>query len=50
MASLAVGKSVGVAPDADLYFIAEWHGRAKAGGGWELQLGPLAQAMTASWA
>ena len=27
VASLAVGGTVGVAPEADLYFIGEWHGR-----------------------
>jgi hypothetical protein len=26
VASIAVGKNVGVAPEADLYYIAEWHG------------------------
>lgn len=26
VASIAVGKTVGVAPEADLYYIAEWHG------------------------
>ena len=29
VASIAVGKTVGVAPDADLYFISETHGRYK---------------------
>jgi Subtilase family len=32
VASIAVGKTVGVAPGADLYFIAETHGQGSAGG------------------
>ena len=45
VASIAVGQNVGVAPGADLYYIAEWHARSKAGGGFEFELTPLAQAI-----
>ena len=45
VASIAVGRNVGVAPAADLYFIAEWHARSKAGGGFAFELTPLAHAI-----
>ena len=45
VASIAVGHTVGVAPQADLYYIAEWHARSTAGGGIEFELTPLAQAI-----
>ncbi len=45
VASIAVGKTTGVAPEADLYYIAEWHARPKTGGGFEIELTPLAQAI-----
>jgi len=45
VASIAVGKSVGVAPEADLYFIAEWHSRSFGALGSECVLPPLARAI-----
>ena len=45
VASIAVGKTVGVAPQADLYYIAEWHARKAGGQGLEFELTPLAQAI-----
>jgi hypothetical protein len=45
VASIAVGKTVGVASGADLYFIAEEHGRSTPGGGFEFELSPLAQSI-----
>ena len=45
VASIAAGKTVGVAPQADLYYIAEWHGRMTGIGGFEFELTPLAQAI-----
>jgi hypothetical protein len=45
VASIAVGSSVGVAPEADLYFIAEWHAKANASGGFDFALEPLASAI-----
>jgi hypothetical protein len=45
VASIAVGNSVGVAPEADLYFIAEWHAKANASGGFDFALEPLASAI-----
>jgi hypothetical protein len=44
VASLAVGKTVGVAPQADLYFIAEFHVTSR-GGRDELDLDPLAKSI-----
>jgi hypothetical protein len=41
VASIAVGKTVGVAPEADLYFIAEFHATSR-GGRDEFDLSPLA--------
>ena len=43
--SIAVGKEVGVAPGADLYFIAEWHEKKIDDGLWDFVLTPLAQAI-----
>jgi hypothetical protein len=44
VASIAVGKTVGVAPGADLYFIANWSGTWK-GGTFEYDFSYLAQAV-----
>jgi hypothetical protein len=44
VASIAAGQSVGVAPEADLYFIAETHGEIKAGR-FEWDFKPLAQSI-----
>jgi hypothetical protein len=44
VASLAVGKTVGVAPGADLYFIAESHATTR-GGRLEFDLDPLAESI-----
>ncbi len=45
VASIAVGKTIGVAPEADLYFIAEWHGKRNASGSLDFVLAPLAQSI-----
>lgn len=45
VASIAVGKSVGVAPGADLYYIAETHGTFSEEGGFEWDLSWLAKAI-----
>lgn len=45
VASIAVGKSVGVAPEADLYYIAETHGTFDRGGRFEWDLSWLAQSI-----
>ncbi|HKI19290.1 MAG TPA: S8 family serine peptidase [Isosphaeraceae bacterium] len=45
VASIAVGKSVGVAPEADLYYIAEWHARSLGALGFEFDLPPLARSI-----
>ena len=45
VASIAVGKTVGVAPQADLYYIAEWHVRPAGKEGFQFELTPLAQAI-----
>jgi hypothetical protein len=45
VASIAVGKTVGVAPDADLYFIANWPGTWDNRGGFYYDFGYLAQAV-----
>ena len=45
VASIAVGDNVGVAPQADLYYIAEWHARSATGSTIEFELTPLAQAI-----
>jgi subtilisin family serine protease len=44
VASIAVGKTVGVAPGADLYFIAEMHATSR-GGRLEYELEPLAESI-----
>jgi hypothetical protein len=44
VASIALGKTVGVAPGADLYFIAETHGEVK-NGQFDWDFKPLAQAI-----
>jgi hypothetical protein len=44
VASLAVGKTVGVAPEADLYFIAEWRG-SPSGDPSESDVRPLAESI-----
>jgi hypothetical protein len=44
VASIAVGKTVGVAPEADLYFIAETHGEVK-NGRFDWDFKPLAQSI-----
>lgn len=44
VASIAAGKSVGVAPEADVYYIAETHGERK-GGRFEWDFRPLAQSI-----
>jgi hypothetical protein len=44
VASIAVGKTVGVAPEADLYFIAEWHG-SLSGDPSESDVRPLAESI-----
>jgi hypothetical protein len=45
VASIAVGKNVGVAPEADLYFIANWMGISTAGGGFQYELSSLARSI-----
>jgi len=45
VASIAVGKGVGVAPEADLYYIAEWHARSSGARGFEFDLPPLARSI-----
>ncbi len=45
VASIAVGKTVGVAPEADLYFIADWWGTFTGGGGFDYDLSYLAKAV-----
>ena len=40
-----MGKSVGVAPEADLYYIAEWHARSFGALGFEFDLPPLARSI-----
>jgi hypothetical protein len=45
VASIAVGKTVGVAPEADLYYIAEMHGTVKAQGDFEWDFTWLAQSI-----
>jgi hypothetical protein len=45
VASIAVGKTVGVAPEADLYYIAETHGTFKDGGGFEWDLSWVAKSI-----
>lgn len=45
VASIALGKTLGVAPEADLYFIAEWNGVLRPDGGVDFDLSPLAQAV-----
>ncbi|MFI5457579.1 MAG: S8 family serine peptidase [Isosphaerales bacterium] len=45
VASIAVGKGVGVAPEADLYYIAEWHARSFGALGFEIDLPPLARSI-----
>ncbi|MBU5426011.1 hypothetical protein KQI41_06240 [Tissierella pigra] len=45
VASIAVGKTVGVAPEADLYYIAETHGTFNLGGNFEWDLSWLAQSI-----
>jgi hypothetical protein len=45
VASIAVGKTVGVAPEADLYYIAQWHMLPKAGGGQEWDFTSLAESI-----
>jgi len=45
VASIAVGKSVGVAPEADLYYIAETHGVGRAEGQFEWDFQWLAQSV-----
>lgn len=45
VASIAVGKSVGVAPEADLYYIAELHGTYSENGQFDWDFRPLAQSI-----
>lgn len=45
VASIAVGKTVGVAPEADLYYIAETHGNCKGQGEFEYDLTWLAKSI-----
>jgi hypothetical protein len=45
VASIAVGKTVGVAPEADLYYIAETHGTVSGPEQFEWDFGPLAQSI-----
>jgi hypothetical protein len=46
VASIAVGKHVGVAPEADLYYIAQSNGkRAASGKGWDFDFTSLAQSI-----
>jgi hypothetical protein len=45
VASIAVGRNSGVAPGADLYFIAEWHGRITEDGSREYELSSLAESI-----
>jgi len=45
VASIAVGKTVGVAPQADLYYIAEWHAQSAGAKNLEFELTPVAQAI-----
>jgi hypothetical protein len=45
VASIAVGKGVGVAPEADLHYIAEWHARSTGASGFEIDLPPLARSI-----
>ncbi len=45
VASIAVGATCGVAPEADLYYIAEQHGTAAPGGEFEWDFRPLAQSI-----
>jgi hypothetical protein len=45
VASIAVGKTCGVAPAADLYYIAEQHGEYRRGNDFEWDFTPLAQSV-----
>jgi len=45
VASLAAGKTVGVAPEADLYFIGQTNGERKPGGEFEFDLASIAQSI-----
>jgi hypothetical protein len=45
VASIAAGKSVGVAPGADLYFIANWMGNATVGGSFVYELSSMARSI-----
>jgi subtilisin family serine protease len=45
VASIAVGKTVGVAPQADLYFIADWFGTFTSPGNFEYDFSYLAKAV-----
>jgi len=45
VASIAVGQNVGVAPGADLYYIAEWHARFIREGEFEIELESLARSI-----
>jgi hypothetical protein len=45
VASIAVGRTVGVAPGADLYYIAEQHGVFRPGHGFDWDFGPLARSI-----
>jgi hypothetical protein len=45
VASIAVGKRLGVAPGADLYYIAEMHGTFQPGHGFEWDFTPLARSI-----
>ncbi len=45
VASIALGSTLGVAPEADLYYIAEMHGTMKGPGQFDWDFTPLAQAI-----
>jgi hypothetical protein len=45
VASIAVGRTVGVAPGAELYYIAEQHGIFRSGGGFDWDFRPLARSI-----
>jgi hypothetical protein len=45
VASIAVGKTVGVAPEANLYFIADWPGTFDGAGGFDYDFSYLAKAV-----
>lgn len=45
VASIAAGRTVGVAPEADLYFIATSHTVSQSNGGFEHNLSPVARAI-----